>query len=171
MAVQKDKPADDLFAQLLAGAPPPPPAKRAHQTAMINGAQAWAILVAVVRILSVALVALSVLGTFYGVRGMSAPLLNPIRLLLDIIAAPQLFGLAALGQGLLSVIQWGSRWGAQHRARFWWVVYFLSLALSVWWNWQAYGATMVGAMGMPWLLALGVIIGSDVLPEFALVAD
>lgn len=150
---------------------PAAPRRVESQTALVRGAQAWRALVFIVRALAVLLVVLSVLGTFYGARGLATPLLNPAALFSDLWNAPQLLALSILGQGLLSVLQWGSRWGAMNRNRGWWLLYFFSLALSVWWNWQAYGATMTITMHMPWLLALGVVIGSDVLPEFTLVAD
>lgn len=166
---------DSLFAKpagvRVADLPPLPKRPSPHQTGMIRGERAFVILIGIVRIISILLIVLSVLGTFYGVRGLRAPILDVGRLVLDLIAAPQLLALALLGQGLLSVVQWGSRWGALHKHRVFWAIYFLSLALSVWWNWQAYGATMTAAMSMPWLVALGVIVAGDVLPEFALVFD
>lgn len=166
---------NELFAKPAGGVrvEPLPSVRRrsVHQTGMIRGERAFAALVAVVQFISILLIVLSVLGTFYGVRGMRAPILNLGRVILDIIADPQLLGLALLGQGLLSVVQWGGRWGALRVHRVFWLLYFASLALSVYWNWQAYGATMTAAMQMPWLIALGVIIGGDVLPEFALVFD
>jgi hypothetical protein len=88
----------------------------------------------------------------------------------DIGAAPAMLVLALLGQGLLSVVQWGARQRALTTDPRWWALYFGALALSVWWNWQAYFDPML-LLGMPWLLALGFIVGGDVLPEWAIVKD
>ena len=90
-------------------------------------------------------------------------------MILAIVAQPWLFGWTVALQLLLSVVQWGARQMAR-RVLLWWLLYFAALALSAWWNWQAYGVTLL-ALKAPWLLAVGVIIVGDMYPEFALVKE
>jgi hypothetical protein len=135
---------------------------------MISGPSIERALIALIHCLAWGLVVMSVLGTFYGARGLDMPLTDPLRAVRDIFAAPILLVLAIVGQGLLSVVQWGSRHMAMNDDPRWWAGYFLSLALSVWWNWQAYYDPMI-ALEVPWLIAIGFVILGDMLPEFALV--
>lgn len=144
--------------------------KRSKRPGMIKGAFIERLLIALIHELAWLLIILSVLGTFYGARGQDAPLLTPGQIIRDIWAQPIILGVALIGQGLLSVVQWGSRVMAVSTNRYWWLAYFGALALSVWWNWQAYGDPML-ILGVPWLIAIGFVIGGDMLPELALVTD
>ena len=56
-----------------------------------------------------ALVVLSVLGTFYGLLGASAPLRTPLRIIADVRAVPGTLGLALAIQAALTLTQYGAR--------------------------------------------------------------
>jgi hypothetical protein len=121
-------------------------------------------------VIALALIALSILGTFYGARGLASPLLtHPLQIGRDIARAPSVAILALCGQVALSVAQWGGRQLARDDRR-WWLLYFASLWLSLYWNWRAYGPPLV-AVGVPILLAGILILAGDVGPELALVRD
>lgn len=113
------------------------------------------------------LIALSIVGTFYGARNLDAPLLAPWRIVADVIAAPGIAALALLAQVVLALVQWGARQMADGDPR-WWLAYLGSLALSAWWNWSAYGDPLI-AFGVPWAVALGIVVLGDVAPELLLV--
>jgi hypothetical protein len=136
---------------------------------MIRGAHLERALITMIHSAAWGLIVLSILGTFYGMRGLQAPLFQPWLIVLAIVAQPWVFVGSLVLQVLLSVVQWGARQMAK-RVLLWWLLYFASLALSAWWNWQAYGLSLLSA-GMPWLLAIGVIIVGDMIPELALVVD
>lgn len=140
---------------------------RRRRPGMFKGDAIERLLIALIHCLAWGLIILSVLGTFYGARGLDMPLSNPLRVIRDILASPISLTLALVGQGLLSVVQWGSRHMAIEDRR-WWLLYFGALALSVWWNWQAYFDPML-LLGVPWVIALGFIVAGDMFPEFALV--
>jgi hypothetical protein len=149
----------------------PGTARRQSGPGMIKGDDMERALIALLHVLAWTLIALSVLGTFYGVRGVNAPLHDPLRVIADIAAMPSMLVAALIVQGLLSVVQWGSRQRAMKPdKRHWWALYFVALAFSVYWNWQAYGDPLI-VLGMPWLLAGGLVLGGDVLPEWAIVKD
>lgn len=150
-------------------AEPPAKRRRPRGTAVVPSGCAEGALLVALQVAAWALILLSIVGTFYGVQGRDAPILNPLKLIADVRAALPVALLALLGQGLLSLIQWGSRGLARHDWR-WWVGYILALALSVWWNWSAYGDPLV-ALGIPWLVALGVVVAGDVFPELTLVRE
>lgn len=120
-------------------------------------------------VVSLLLIALSVLGTFYGARGLPVPLFAPARLWADLSGAWGLVALAGCGQLALAVAQWGGRQAARDDRRYW-ALYLASLGLSVWWNWRGYGPPLT-AIGVPWLVALLLIVAGDVAPELALVRD
>lgn len=120
-------------------------------------------------IIAVLLIVLSVLGTFYGARGKPVPITDPLAIWRDISAAAMPFLLACGGQAVLAVAQWGGRHAARADRR-WWGLYVASLALSAWWNWKGYGPPLIG-LGVPWLLAAGLIVAGDVVPELALVRE
>lgn len=122
-----------------------------------------------VPLVAILLVVLSVLGTFYGARGQSVPILDPLRMLRDIAAGLGLFAMALCGQLALAVAQWGGRQKAREDRR-WWALWALSLALSAWWNWKGYGPPLVGA-GLPWLLAVALVVGGDIVPELTLIQE
>lgn len=145
------------------------PARSTAYRGVIPGGAIEALLVRGIHIASIALVVLSVIGTFYGARGVDAPIASPLRIVLDAAAQPQAFLLALLAQAALTVTQWGGKRLAARDPRFW-LAYLGSLALSVWWNWSAYGDPLI-AMNVPYLVAGGIILAGDVLPELALVRD
>lgn len=146
----------------------PAPGKRTRP-GMISGARIERAMITIIHTAAWALIVLSILGTFYGARGLSAPILQPWQIVLAIAAGPWLFVGTVILQVVLSLVQWGSRQLAR-RNPLWGLLYFAALALSAWWNWQAYGAALL-TMGAPWLLAIGVIIIGDMMPELALVVD
>ena len=125
------------------------------------------LLVALIPVFSLVLMALSVLGTFYGARGLRVPVETPLIVLANIREAPWIFGVAAATQAALSVAQWGGRQLARTDRR-WWVLYGAALSLSVYWNWNGYWPTLA-ALGVPWLLALAIIAFGDIEPEVGLV--
>jgi hypothetical protein len=162
---------DDTLAGLLAR-PAAPAARKAAapHPGMIGEDAALHGFILVMRLLAWALVLWSVLGTFYGARALPAPILDPLHVLRDARAAAGTLLLAALGQGLLSLIQWGSRVAGRRIHPAWWLAYLASLGLSAWWNWAAYGAPLVEAH-VPWALALGLVVAGDVLPEWVIVKE
>lgn len=108
-----------------------------------------------------ALVLLSILGTFYGWRGTSAPLAEPWRIWQDIQTAD--IWPPAIIQILLTVAQWGSR-QLSRRDRRWWILYLVALGFSVYYNVQAYWVPLTDVL--PWYAAGALIVAGDVLPEF-----
>lgn len=161
------------------GSPPPPSGavRRPHRVStyqqpalgFIDPAlvrRAFAVLIVTIAWL---LIALSVFGTFYGARGMDAPLTTPILLFFDIMSAPSAALVALLAQAVLSLAQWGARQFAAHDRR-WWILYVASLSLSAWWNWSAYGDPLI-SIGVPWLLSIGLVVLGDVFPELILVRE
>jgi hypothetical protein len=182
------------YAAWLAGGPPPTPRRRGADpvavksysvpsadepskqkrprgpsTTMIRGSSMERGLIAALRVAAWLLIVLSIIGTFYGGRGQDAPILQPWRLFPDVAAAWGVLLAAAAGQGLLTLLQWGSRRAARSDPR-WWLAYLAALAPSVWWNWQAYGDPLM-ALGVPVLIAWGIIIGGDMFPELTLVRN
>lgn len=143
------------------------PARRV-QTGVIKSAHASVALIWVIRLLAVALLLLSLLGTFYGMSSESMPLNKPGQVWIDIGLAKEGFILAIIVQVFFSVVQWGSMGLAKADVR-WWGMYLIGLSFSAYWNWQAYHAAMIDVMRMPWLLALIIIVLSDILAEKALV--
>lgn len=133
---------------------------------VLSGSHIERMFVTALRIGAWTLIALSVLGTFYGARGNAIPL-SLVVIWQDIISQLGIALAALIAQGLLSLIQWGGRQLAQ-RDRRWWLVYLASLTLSAWWNWTAYGTPLI-ALNVPWLIAAGIVIGGDIFPETALV--
>lgn len=109
------------------------------------------------------LVVLSILGTFYGRKGVAAPITAPMRIWADATAEPWLFGLAIAIQVTLMVVQYGARQKARDDRR-WWLLYLVALAWSVYYNYQAYWEPLTALA--PWYFAAPLIIAGDVLPEF-----
>lgn len=109
------------------------------------------------------LVVVSILGTFYGRRGEDAPLTAPLRVFADISGAWGAFGVALAVQGVLTVIQYGARSFAR-RDRRWWLLYLAALAISVYYNVQAYWTPLTALLS--WYFAALLILAGDILPEF-----
>jgi len=110
-----------------------------------------------------ALVVLSVIGTFYGWRGLNAPLATPLRIWNDIFANSGTWWIACGVQVILTLIQYGSRQMARHDRR-WWILYLVALAISVYYNVQAYWTPLTAMI--PFYVAALLILAGDVLPEF-----
>lgn len=136
------------------------------QIGVLSGSGIERLFVIALRIGALMLIVLSVLGTFYGARGVSIPL-SLLVIWHDITTQIGAGVLALVAQGVLSLVQWGGRQLA-HRDRRWWIVYLASLGLSAWWNWTAYG-TPLRDLHVPWLIAAGIVIGGDIFPEATLV--
>lgn len=108
-----------------------------------------------------ALVLLSIIGTFYGWRGAVAPLKTPLRVIGD-VQSGGLFTAIAI-QGILTLVQWGARQLARHDRR-WWLLYLVALTISVYYNFQAYWTPLNELV--VWYIAGALIIAGDALPEF-----
>lgn len=110
-----------------------------------------------------ALVTLSVIGTFYGLNKVQAPLTAPLHFFADVSAAPGRFVLAIGIQIVLTVVQYGARQMARHDRR-WWLLYLVALSVSVYYNVEAYWAPLIALTA--WYVAALLIVSGDVLPEF-----
>lgn len=109
-----------------------------------------------------ALVLLSILGTFYGLRGEDAPIAAPLRMIGDALGSMIMLGVAFSIQTVLTLVQYGARQFAK-RDRRWWLLYLLALGVSVYYNIQAYWVPLTALI--PWYLTTLLIIGGDVVPE------
>lgn len=110
-----------------------------------------------------ALIVLSVLGTFYGVGGNIAPLLAPRLIVADLVANTDRLFVALAIQLFLTLGQYGARQMSRHDPR-WWLLYLAALGISVYYNFQAYWVPLTIVASQP--VALTAIILGDVLPEF-----
>jgi hypothetical protein len=136
-------------------------------TTQLSGEAMERTLIIVLQLAAWLLIFISMVGTFYGVGPEPAPLWTPRQIWIDVTGSLLGFSLAVVGQSILSVAQWGSR-NAAKRDRRWWFAYLAVLAPSVWWNWEAYGPPLTD-VGVPWAVALGIILLGDVGPELVLV--
>lgn len=111
------------------------------------------------------LAVLSIGGTFYGLLGANAPVgtFEALRSVpIDVKAHTNIAIVALVVQGILSLLQYGSRQMARNVPQ-WWFLYLAALGISLYYNWQAYYAplsTMLGA----WVAAPVIILG-DIMPE------
>lgn len=110
-----------------------------------------------------ALVVLSVIGTYYGLGQSAAPLLSPRQVIADIAANTDRLWVAIVIQGGLTIAQYGARQMARHDRR-WWILYLVALGVSVYYNFQAYWTPLNELMSG--LVAAPLIVAGDVLPEF-----
>ena len=110
---------------------------RPLRTAHIDGAHAAQALTIVLRSAMWCLIALSAIGTLYGVLGQAVPLWQPWRIIGDVIASPAQAALALALQLGLTLGQWGGIELAREDRRMW-VVYVGSLLASVTFNVAAY---------------------------------
>jgi hypothetical protein len=144
-----------------------PAKERRPRIGLVRGAHIEGAFIVMLYGAMLALALLSAFGTFYGMRGQAAPV--PWLMPFDAYAAPALFGIAVAVQVVLTLVQWGARQMARHDPR-WWIVYLVALAWSVYYNGVAYlGLAVVG--GVPWLVALLLIIAADAVPEWMVVKD
>lgn len=109
------------------------------------------------------LVVLSVIGTFYGLNRLNAPLAMPLQVATDIAVAPGRLGVAVGLQIVLTIVQYGARQMAHYDAR-WWLLYLVSLGVSLYYNIQAYWVPLLLYVSVP--IAVIILVGGDVLPEF-----
>lgn len=136
---------------------------RAPQIGVITPATIERAFIGMLYLACFALVVLSVVGTFYGLQRIPAPLLSPVLMFADVLNNGGGFGLAVAIQVALTLTQYGARAMAR-RDRRWWFLYLAALAISVYYNFQAYYVPITAMANAPiaWLL----IIAGDVLPEF-----
>lgn len=116
----------------------------------------------------VLLIALSVLGTFYGAQATSAPLSKPMEMWADISSDPLVLVWAVIAQFVLTLAQYGARQFARKDRR-WWLLYVLALAISIYFNVQAYWEPLTAML--PWLLVAFLLLIGDIAPEFVAVRD
>lgn len=109
------------------------------------------------------LVALSFVGTFYGLSAAPAPLLTPGRIIADIRANTDRLWTAIALQLVLMLVQYGTRQMAPHDRR-WWLLYLAALGISMYYNFQAYWTPLSALLGMA--VAGIIIVVGDILPEF-----
>lgn len=119
--------------------------------------------VALLYLALLALVVLSVIGTFYGWRGQVAPLATPWQIVADIQSSGGNIWIALAIQLVLTLSQYGARQFARQDRR-WWLLYLATLTISVYYNFQAYWTPLNELM--TWYIAGVLIIAGDVLPEF-----
>lgn len=140
---------------------------RSLRTAHIDGDQAARAFTIMIRASMWCLIALSAIGTLYSVLGQPVPLWKPWRIISDIIAAPAQSSLALALQLGLTLGQWGGIELAQEDRR-WWIAYIVALFSSVALNVISYWEPLVVVAGLPWFIALLLIIGGDIAPEWLL---
>lgn len=137
------------------------------QIGFVSGSAIERVFIAGLYVALALLALLSVFGTFYGMRGAPAPLAEPWLMVVAAAAAPVAAGWSALLQMALSLTQWGARQRARRNPR-WWLLYLAVLTPSVYYNFVAYFDPAV-ALGVPWLIALLLIVSGDVIPELVAV--
>jgi hypothetical protein len=147
--------------------PKPTPRKSTGPSiGFLNPAAIEQALLVLLYVATVTLAVLSVLGTFYGLRGEVAPL-DVVQVVRDVWSQGPRFGGALFIQTVLTIAQYGSRQWARRDPR-WWFGYLAALGVSVYYNIQAYADPLM-SMQVPWLIAWCIIIAGDVLPEFVAV--
>lgn len=140
-----------------------PIARRRVRIGFIRPGHVEGLFIAVLYLALLLLVALSVVGTFYGLLGQDAPLSAPLRMISAARSAPKIALLAFVIQAVLTVTQYGARQLAHHDRR-WWILYLVALGISVYYNYHAYWTPLTAMVA--WYLALLLIVAGDVLPEF-----
>lgn len=161
--------------------PPGPRRRQKRRIGFVSGGGAEHAFVWLLRLAGVALILVSVVGSFYGLQGREAE--APLKALPAMAKGwPWLLGALAV-QAFLSVGQWGSRQRAQgtletkdgqrHRVggdpRFW-IVYLALLIMSAALNWIAYGPHLL-QWGIHWALAALAVIVGDAMAELVIVVD
>jgi hypothetical protein len=160
---------------------PEPRRRQKRRIGFLPGGSTEAAFIWLLRLAGVALIAVSIVGSFYGLQGKEAE--GPLKVVPAMAAGwPWLLGAVAV-QAFLSVGQWGSRQRAQggvemtdgkrHRVggdpRFW-IVYLALLSMSAALNWIAYGPHLL-QWGIHWALAALAVIVGDALAELVIVVD
>jgi len=137
--------------------------KRATHIGFISGSGIERAFVVLRYLTLLALVLLSVVGTYYGLAYETAPIMTPLQIVADIRANLDRLWVAIAIQLFLTLSQYGGRQFAR-RDRRWWVLYLVTLAISVYYNVQAYWTPLNELM--LWPVAATLILAGDVLPEF-----
>jgi hypothetical protein len=114
----------------------------------------------------VVLVALSILGTFYGAQAATAPIVRPLQVWSDITGAPLTLTWAVVGQVALTLAQYGARQFAQKDRRFW-LLYVAALSVSLYFNFQAYWEPLTAMFA--WYVTIFLLLIGDIVPEFVAV--
>lgn len=109
------------------------------------------------------LVALSIVGTFYGGQRLSAPITDPRAIWKTMTESGNKLYLAIGVQVALSLTQYGARQLARYDWR-WWLLYLAALGISVYFNVQAYYTPLMVYMLPGYVILL--ILAFDILPEF-----
>jgi hypothetical protein len=163
------------------GGAPGPRRRPKRRIGFLSGGSTETAFIWLLRLAGVVLIAVSIVGTFYGLQGKEAEGL--LRVIPAMVKGWPWLLAALAAQAFLSVGQWGSRQRAQGQMetkdgkrrrvggdpRFW-LVYLALLVFSAALNWIAYGPHLL-EWGIHWALAaLAVIIG-DALAELVIVAD
>lgn len=150
-------------------------ARPADQVGIFEPEQVVRLLVALARVGAWVLVALSVVGTFYGLQSKPAPLATPWQIPADLFGTPNILALAAGVQGVLMLMQWGTMVLGAHyrrerdgRAVWAYAAYGIALVVSVAYNWKAYEPGLAG-LGMAWYFIAVVVVGADIFPEHTLI--
>ena len=143
---------------------PLPPKGRSHpRIGFIRPGHVERLFIVMLYAALLALVVLSIIGTYYGLGQAAAPLLSPRQIIADIAANMDRLWVALAIQGGLTVAQYGARQMARHDPR-WWILYLAALAVSVYYNFQAYWTPLNELMSG--FVAAPLIVAGDVLPEF-----
>lgn len=140
-----------------------PTSARQHRVGFLRPAHIERAFVFLLYLVLLALVLLSVLGTFYGQLGRPAPITVPAQIWQDMSGASEALAVALGVQFVLTTVQYGARQFA-HRDRRWWILYLVALGISVYYNFQAYWTPVTAIV--PWYAAILLIVAGDVLPEF-----
>jgi len=142
------------------------PSTKTRRIGVLSGDRAEVGLIWMLRAAGVGLVGVSVVGSFYGLRGLACS--PPLTILFDMLARPWWLVAAFAAQAILSLAQWGARHRAARDAR-WWGLFAAALLISAGMNWVAFA---------PWLLAWGwpiipvalAVIGGDALAEILVIS-
>jgi hypothetical protein len=147
-----------------------PALERGSRTGLIPRGRVVSALILTLRSVLIALMVLSLFGTFYALLGVEAPFPNVFAMLGDVMRDSGTFLMALGAQLLFSLVQWGSASLAKEDRR-WWFLYLLALAPSAWMNIQSYAQPTLEVFG--WngdrlLIVVALIIAFDIAPEKAL---
>lgn len=139
---------------------------KGRKIGVVSGEHAEVGFIWLLRISGVGLVLVSIVGSFYGLRGKAVS--PPLAIVGDLVRFPWALVSALAVQAVLSLAQWGARHRAKSDTR-WWGAFAVALLISAGLNWVAYGTLML-AWGWPVLLAGIAVIAGDAIAELLLVA-